>query len=532
MMVPELSFFGAAGTVTGSCYLLDCAGGRVLIDCGLFQGAKTVRELNYRPLPFDPKTISALILTHAHIDHSGLIPRLVKQGFTGPIYSTSPTADLASVMLPDSGHIQESEVERLNRRNAQRGRAAVEPIYTKADAEASLRLFRGVDYCDWAQIVPGLKARFWNAGHILGSASVELTLEDHGRAHMTRLLFSGDIGPDNKLLHPDPDGPSDIDVLVMESTYGGRTRPVMTPEERRLSLGEEVLKALKRGGPLLIPSFAVERTQELLADLMTLMRDGAVPRVPIFLDSPLAIRATEIFAKHAALLDHDGAGSSWKESGILRFSETQEDSKAIDRLKGGFIVMAASGMCEAGRIRHHLKRFLWRKDATVLLSGYQAGGTLGAALLAGESFVRIHGEEVAVHAAIRQTEAYSGHADGAELVEWALARRPVHRAIYLTHGEPDSLRALAHDLAAAGIEQGKIHIPSMDMTVPLTGRVTLPKPKAPRLSRPQEASGEDWRNEYARLALAIERRVAALPDAKERARAIAALRHTLDRLTT
>ena len=355
-------------------------------------------------------------------------------------------------------------------------------------------------------------------------------MADHGKSPVTRLLFSGDIGPDNKLLHPDPDGPSAIDVLVMESTYGGRSRPKETPDERRKTLGAELRAALHRGGPIIIPSFAVERSQELLADLVTLMRRGEVPRIPVFLDSPLAIRATQIFARHAGLMENGSASDSWSESGILRFSESQEDSKAIDRLKGAFIVMAASGMCEAGRIRHHLKRFLWHKDATVLLAGYQASGTLGAALLAGEPFVRIHGEEVAVRATIRQTEAYSGHADGTELVEWALARHPIRRAIYLTHGEPEALHALAHDLAEAGVDASKIHIPTMDLQVSLTGHLKSSKPEAPRLARPQEASGEDWRNDYARLALAIERRVAALPDAKERARAIAALRHTLDRI--
>ena len=531
-MIPSLTFHGAAATVTGSCHLLSLSGGRVLIDCGMFQGAKTVRELNYRPFPFDPAGIDAVLLTHAHIDHSGLIPKLVKAGFRGPVFATAATVDLARVMLPDSGYIQEFEVERLNRRNARRGRPPVEPIYGKADAEAALSAFRAVAYDAWTDILPGLRARFWNAGHILGSASIELEYEDAAaRRKRTRMLFSGDIGPDNKLLHPDPEGPSDLDVLVMEATYGDRDRARLNPAERRAVLAGEVDRALARGGPLLIPSFAVERTQELLSDLIGLMRAGTIPRMAVFLDSPLAIRATEIFARHADVLEDGVDASAWRETGLLRFAETQEESRAIDRLRERFIVLAASGMCEAGRIRHHLRNFLWRREATVLLTGYQAQGSLGAALLGGEPAVRIHGQEIAVHAAIRSIDAYSGHADAAELTAWAMARRPVRRAVYLTHGEPLALDGLRARLIAAGMEAGRVHVPGLDETVTLTGHLRRKAAETPRLEPTEAPGAEDWRNEYARLALALQNRVAALPDARARARAIAALRRTLDKVT-
>ncbi|WP_315974874.1 MBL fold metallo-hydrolase [Microvirga yunnanensis] len=348
----HLHFNGAARTVTGSCFLLETDAARVLVDCGMFQGSKSERELNYRDFPFQPAGISALCLTHAHIDHSGLIPKLVKAGFKGPIYATAATVDLASIMLPDSGHIQELEVDQLNRRNRRRGRPTVAPIYTAEDAVACLGQFRPVPYSEWQPVAPGFRARYWNAGHLLGSASIEMEVTPDGGGEPIRLLFSGDVGPDHRLLHPDPDGPVNLDYVVLEATYGDTDRTGVTQERRRRLLRDEVRAAMQPSGVLLIPSFAVERTQELLVDLLELMEAGELPDIPVFIDSPLATKASAIFKKHAGELRNgsdlvQALGSRW-----VRFTESVEESKAIDRIHSFHIIIAASGMCEAGRRCH------------------------------------------------------------------------------------------------------------------------------------------------------------------------------------
>ncbi|RWK77620.1 MAG: MBL fold metallo-hydrolase, partial [Mesorhizobium sp.] len=350
---PVLRFHGAAHGVTGSCYEIGTSRARILVDCGLFQGSKSERELNYGAFPFAPEAIDAVILTHAHIDHSGLLQKLVKQGFSGPIHTTRATIDLCSVMLPDAAHIQEMEVEQLNRRNVQRGRQPVEPIYRQEDAAACMSLFRALEYCEWTTIAEGLRARLWNAGHLLGSASVELEI-DRDDAPL-RIIFSSDIGPDHKLLQADPEGPAGFDYLICESTYGDRDRPDFSPEQRRSQLGEIVRGAAEANGPLIVPSFAVERTQELLVDLYLLMESGDVPTAPIFVDSPLATRASAIFERHADEIEQGNVLRQALNSRELRFTETVEQSKAINRLNGFFVVIAASGMCDAGRIRYHLK---------------------------------------------------------------------------------------------------------------------------------------------------------------------------------
>ncbi len=286
-MSVTLRFCGATQTVTGSCYLLQTRSGRFLIDCGLFQGQKTLKELNYRPFPFNPADVDVALLTHAHIDHSGLLPKLTREGFKGRILATRGTIDLCSYMLPDAGSIQESEVAALNRRNAARRRPTVSPIYTQADALASLQSFRPVEYEIWADVVPGVRARYWNAGHLLGSASIELEFAGEGvSGQPLRLLSSGDIGPDAKLLQPDPEAPSGFDYVLSESTYGDRIRAAITPQQRRQRLAGEVNDAAAAQGALLIPAFAVERTQELIIDLVDLMERGEIPIAPIFLDSP------------------------------------------------------------------------------------------------------------------------------------------------------------------------------------------------------------------------------------------------------
>jgi metallo-beta-lactamase family protein len=513
----HLGFHGAASTVTGSCHLLAHDHGRLLVDCGMFQGTKTVRELNYRPFPFQPSGIDQLLLTHAHIDHSGLIPKLVKAGFSGPIIATEPTLDLLRFMLPDSGHIQEIEVSRLNERNRRRGRPTVEPIYTRADAEACLAAARPVDYDRWFEPGAGVRARYWNAGHILGSASIELEVRQQGKA--VRLLFSGDIGPDEKAFHADPQGPRDLDYLIVESTYGDRDREDATVEERLRHLQREAGEALRSGGNLIIPAFAVERTQEVLDGLADLMGAGRIPRATIFIDSPLAHAITQVFAKYGDRLDEGAEGSGLFRGAEVRFTRTAEESKALNRIRGGAIIMAASGMCEAGRIRHHLRHNLWRRDATILFVGYQAPGTLGHLLVSGEKRVTIAGEEIAVQARIRYIDSFSGHADRTELVNWVGKRLPVHRAIFLVHGEPPAMQSLREGLAGIGCHPASVLLPALDQGYDLVAEGgPVAHGTAARLPAQDTDAGQDWHNLHARLRLSLGQRLQSEPDDAARVR--------------
>jgi metallo-beta-lactamase family protein len=525
-----LKFCGAAGTVTGSCYWIRHPKGQFLVDCGMFQGSKTLKELNYGPFPFEPKDIDFTLLTHAHIDHSGMIPKLVKQRFSGPVYTTSETIDLLSYLLPDSGYIHETEVRFLNRRNAQRGKPAVQPMYTRADGEAALSSFRGVEYDRWIEVGNGVRARFWNAGHILGAASIELEIETGEPAQdPLRLLFSGDIGPEHKLFHPDPDAPRNMDYVFCEATYGGRSRGDLSITRRRQILAEEVNQALDGDGILLIPSFAVERTQELLADLSCLMDDGTIPEAPMFLDSPLAIRATEVFAKYAGdLEDIDGHQDLFQHRNI-HFTETVEQSKAISRFESGCIILAASGMCDAGRIRHHLKRCLWRKNATVLLVGYQAPDTLGSLLARGVTAVKIQGEDVQVRARIRQIDVYSGHADGEELIAWMMERSPINQVAYLTHGEEEALAALRDGLVNAGMAKDRINIPQLDDEIDLLNDgAKLSLQRAARRLAPEVVSRPDWHNDLAQFSLDLRQVLDGIADDKGRKTVLRQLRRVLE----
>jgi metallo-beta-lactamase family protein len=525
-MTPSLTFHGAAGCVTGFCAELRTGGARVLVDCGMFQGSKTLKALNYEDFPFDAGSIDAVLLTHAHIDHSGLLPKLMLAGFKGPIYCTAATRDLCEVMLADAGGIQEGEVRHLNRRNQQRGRPAIEPIYTERDARRIMPQFERVKLGETVEIAPGLSAVWWEAGHILGAASIEVNLS--GEDGPMRLFFSGDIGPGGSEFVGDPQGPSGVDHLIIESTYGNRERLVADAASRRKALAQEMRDAHERGGPLLIPAFAVERTQELLADLTAVMDDGEAPAGDIFLDSPLAIEATEVFLQRGW---NPSAGRNPFEgvrpSGRLRFLSKPSDSDGLDRLKGWHVILAASGMCDAGRIRKHLKRLLWRKETTVLLSGFQAVGTLGRLLADGASRVTIQGEEIRVRSSIRMLDVYSGHADARGLVAWAKARGPVAGSIFLAHGEPHAVEGLRERLIKAGFPADQLVTPAIDDSFNLGKGRAAASLGAPHRIAPDAAAKLDWHNARAGLLMALNEALEKSPDDAAREALIARLRADL-----
>lgn len=528
-MTISLFIHGAAGTVTGSCHRLVTPHGELLVDCGMFQGPKSLRALNYRPFPFDAAGISAVLLTHAHIDHTGLFPKLALAGFRGVAHATDATRDLLHWLLPDAGAIQENDVERLNRRNARRAESAVTPIYTKADAEASLELIRPAPYGRWCEPVPGVRACFRNAGHILGSAFVELEVDAKPRP--VRFVFSGDVGPTDKALQPDPAQPWAADVALIESTYGNRVRLRQTEAERREMLGRELDEALAAGGNVIVPVFAVERTQEILEDIALLKRAGRFAAAPVFLDSPLAGRTTEVFRRHRTQLTLSDDGHAFS-GGDFRFSETIEQSKAIARIRGGAVILAGSGMCEAGRVKHHLKDNLWRPDATILFVGYQAPGTLGALIRGGAAQVRIHGEEVRVKARIRTVDAYSGHADRDGLVDWARPMLAELGSALLVHGEPDAVAGLGGALEGAGLARRRISTPTLDQGFALDfqdGRWTaVPGAvEAKRLTALEASAPRDWHNDYAQTLLDLRAALNDAPDDRSRHRLLQELRRVL-----
>lgn len=527
-MAIRLSFHGAARSVTGSCFRLETDRSQILIDCGLFQGSKSEKELNYRPFPFQPKDINAVILSHAHIDHSGLLPKLVKADFRGRIYATPATADLANVMLLDSAHIQETEVEQLNTRTARRRHGRVEPIYRAEDAIACSGRFEPVRYSTWFDVAPDIRARFWNAGHLLGSASIEVEVRETDQDQPRRLLFSADIGPDFKLLQPDPEGPHDLDYVICEGTYGATDRTDASEEARRTLLCKEVLAAQKPNGALLIPSFAVERAQELISDLVRLMDEGKLPVIPIYVDSPLATKATAVFAQHAEdLQDGETFVRSLKARNV-HFTESVEQSKALDRMHDFHIVIAASGMCEAGRIRHRLKNWIWRDEATVLLVGFQAQGTLGRIIADGAAAVRIQGDEFQVRARIRSIDLYSGHADGPELENWVRKRLPIRHGVFLVHGEEPALNGLQARLSGI-VDPQRIIMPTIDQTFELTDHGARPvaSPAAPRIDK-QKVAHLDWHNDVSKLILDINDALTASTDERSRGVLIRRLRRALE----
>ncbi len=528
----QLTFCGAAGTVTGSCSLLDTGRTQFLVDCGLFQGNRTARELNERPFPFDARKIDFLLLTHAHIDHSGLVPKLVKSGFKGPIVTTPATADLLEFLLRDGAAIQESNAERLNRRRERHGKQPIEPLYTMEHAEEALRRLRPLEYERWHEPAAGVGVRYWNAGHILGSASVELRIDDPKAAHQLRLLFSGDLGPDEKAFHADPEAPGGLDYIVCESTYGGRERDDYTLAGRRAALLEELRAGLERGGNVIIPSFAVERSQELLYDISILMSTGKLQKADVYLDSPLARKATETFIKYASEFeDIDVKPDRLFRDEHFRMVESVEESKSLNQVHGGAIIISASGMCDAGRIQHHLKNNIFRPQATILFVGYQSPGTLGHYISSGSKDVRIHGKSYKVNATVRSIGNYSAHADQSELADWILERAPIAGGLFLNHGEDDARAALAELLVQRGIEREKIYAPHFDERFELVAG--SPTSKGRVQERADEAAlVRDWSNELAAFELELGNRLEELGSDRERQALIERLERAMHTSTT
>jgi metallo-beta-lactamase family protein len=463
----EITFHGAAQTVTGSQHLLGVNGSKILLDCGLYQGAR--QEANFRNshFLFDPAALDALVLSHAHIDHSGNIPNLVKKGFRRRIYCTHATADLCDYMLRDSGNIQESDAEFLNRRALKRGQPANHvPLYTEKDAQAALQYFDDEPYEKPFEVAPGVTATFYEAGHILGSAMVVLDIEEKGRKF--RLAFSGDIGRKNLPILRDPTFLTDVDYVIMESTYG--TKNHRPPEEAFAEFAAVVKETIARGGKIIVPSFAVGRSQELVYSLSRLIRAGEIPPIPVYVDSPLADKAATVFWAHIGLFDEEAqafirANPDDDVFGFrsLKYTRSVDESKAINDMKGPLVIISASGMCESGRIRHHLRNNIENPKNTILIVSWQAPDTLGRRIADRMPEVKIFGETLKVRAQIVTINGYSGHAGRDLLIHWATALKPRVKKIFLVHGEPESSAALVEALKAQGLED--VHAPQLHESV-------------------------------------------------------------------
>jgi metallo-beta-lactamase family protein len=431
----RLTFLGAAGTVTGSKYLLELDARRILVDCGLFQGLKRLRERNWQPLAFVPKALDAIVLTHAHLDHTGYLPVLVRGGFRGPVYCTRATRDLLAILLPDSARLQEEEAQFANRHRYSKHTPAL-PLYTEADAQAALQLLRPLDWSASAPIAPGVTARFSPAGHVLGAASVLI------ESASGRVLFSGDIGRPDDLLMRAPSAPPAADWVLIESTYGDRRHAAVDAESE---LAAAINRTVQRGGVIVVPAFAVGRSQLLLHLIARLKARRAIADVPVYLNSPMATDATRLYHEH-----HDEHRLSLSDCTAMfaaaRFVNTVEESKRLNTLTGPMIIISASGMATGGRVLHHLKAFAPDPRNLILFTGYQAPGTRGAALVGGADHIKIHGEWVPVRAEVAQLRSTSSHADCDQLVAWLKSTLSLPERVFVTHGEPAAADALRQHL--------------------------------------------------------------------------------------
>ena len=478
----KITFLGATRTVTGSNFLVEAAGKKFLVDCGMWQGREDIEIQNGEDFEYNPAEIDFMLLTHAHIDHSGRIPKLYNEGFRNKIYAHKATCDLCTLMLPDSGHIQEAEIEWKNRKRIRKGEKELPPLYTAEDALKSLEVFEPVKYDEIVEITPDIHVRFNDAGHMLGSSIIELWVKEDGKE--TKTVFTGDLGNNDIPLLSEPTMIESTDYLVMESTYGSRLH--LRNEEKAKMFLDIVSETLDNGGTVVIPSFAVGRTQEILYEINKLKdiitdeefkrRYKTLMKSPVYVDSPLAISATEVFKENMELFDEETQaqimqGDNPLEFPGLEFTRTADESKALNEDPKSSIIISASGMCEVGRIKHHLKHNLWNPKSTILFVGYQAPGTLGYSIVNGAKKVKIFGEEIAVNARIEYIEGYSGHADQEGLMNfiYSFITKPKH--IFLVHGEPES-----QDILQAKIEEERkigVTVPEFGETYELNEKVEM-----------------------------------------------------------
>jgi metallo-beta-lactamase family protein len=482
----KVKFMGAARTVTGSCFIMEAAGRRFAIDCGMHQGNAEIEKRNWDVDIYDPRGIEFILMTHAHMDHSGLLPRIVQKGFRGKVYLTPPTRDLLRIMLLDSAHIQEMEAQWKNRKRHRLGDADAPPLYTQKDALAAFSLFSAVTYGEAFSPSPGLTVTFRDAGHILGAAMVELTVLEDGV--QSRIVFSGDIGRPAQLLIQDPTAIAEADFLFMESTYGNRDHK--NEQDSLNELSEAIAYSYARGEKVIIPAFAVERTQEMIYSLHTLAREGRLPKdMPIYLDSPLAIQATEIFRKYREYFDPDtkklfDKGEDPLTLPQLHYTLTTQESMEINNVKGPAVVISASGMADAGRIKHHLRHNLWRDGASIVFVGFQAQGTTGRKIVDGAVKVRIFNEEVVVKAKVFTINGFSAHAGQSQLLDWLGHFQTKGIQVFLIHGEYAAQQEFAGIVRSRfGLE---VSIPDYleEVTLkagPELARVAYPEKAAPRI---------------------------------------------------
>lgn len=446
----KIQFYGAAGCVTGSSHILNIKDKKILLDCGMFQG-KDGKERSNDTFNFNPQDIDFVILSHAHIDHSGRLPLLYKEGFKGEVICTEGTKDLCNIMLQDSGHIQEMETEWLNRKRKRKALPEVTPLYTSIDAKKCMEIFKGYGYDEWIELFDGLKIKFTDAGHILGSAITEMLINENG--NQVKLVYSGDLGNVNMPILKDPTYIDNADYVIMETTYGDRLHGDLSYDLKELV--NIINSTVNRSGNVIIPSFAIGRTQEIIYALNKYVESGTLKGIKVYVDSPLASESTEVFKKYTKYFDAEAlnlvkSGDNPLEFTGLTFTKSPQESMNINNIHSGAVIISSSGMCDAGRIKHHLKHNLWREECSVVFAGYQAEGTLGRRILNGEELVKILGDEIAVKAHIYNLHGLSGHADKNGLLTWVRAFKNKPKNIFLVHGDEDAQKSFDKSLKEEG----------------------------------------------------------------------------------
>ncbi len=509
----NITFHGAAGTVTGSCFEVEAAGKTILVDCGMFQGTRSLEALNHEELPFDPKKIDAVLLTHAHLDHSGRLPYLYALGCKAKTYCTAASADILKPLLQDAAKLQAADAERRNRRPDRAGLPPFTPLYDDGDIATLHKNIRTVSYCEENHLDDGVSFRFWNARHIVGSASIEINIAGQ------RLLSSGDIGP-GRAINCTASEIGGYDHVICESTYGDRDRKPLLVSERRETLARHVEEAIAAGGNVMIPAFALERTQAILEDFDALFESKRLAPVNVFLDSPLAQKLT------MAVTRYRDSGTDMLKRSNIRFTESTAESKKLNRMTG-IVIIAGSGMCEGGRIRHHLIRNLPNRHSRLLLSGYQVAGTLGSVLRDGAERVRISGHDVIVKAQVASLDGYSNHADRGGLVEWIKDRTPISGSLFLVHGDASTIDNFAKTLGRVPDFPAAV-VPALGETWTLYPAKPATRLSAGRSDAASLTAPRDWISKLAALRAEVDKKILEQQTNEDREKMLAALRRALD----